>query len=48
MKFKPFNIMEVLDEMNFKSDNPKFSVYVHTSPQGKRYVGITSQQPEKR
>ena len=25
-----------------------YSVYVHTSPNGKRYVGITSQTPEKR
>ena len=30
-------------------DNEKeWCVYVHTSPLGKRYVGITSQQPEKR
>ena len=48
MKFKPFNIMEVLDEMNFNCENPKFTVYVHTSPYGKKYVGITSQIPEKR
>ena len=26
----------------------KWCVYIHTSPSGKRYVGITSQNPEKR
>lgn len=35
--------------MNFRSnDNPRFCVYVHTSPNGKRYVGITSQTPVER
>lgn len=34
--------------MNFKNADPVFSVYVHTSPHGKRYVGITSQPVEVR
>ena len=34
--------------MNFNKDNPKFCVYVHTSPSGKKYVGITSQQLKDR
>lgn len=48
MKFKPFDIVEVLDEMDFNKENSKFTVYIHTSPHGKKYVGITSQIPEKR
>ena len=25
-----------------------YSVYMHTSPSGKKYIGITCQEPEKR
>lgn len=42
-----FNIGEV-DQMNFKSYDSKFLVYVHTSPNGKKYVGITSKSCEER
>lgn len=36
--------LEVFDEMNFTDKQEhRFSVYVHISPSGKRYVGITSQ-----
>lgn len=28
--------------------NEKYAVYVHTAPNGKRYVGITSREPNKR
>lgn len=38
----------MLDEMNLSNPNPRFSVYVHTSPHGKRYVGITTQRPATR
>lgn len=34
--------------MNFKNKDPKFIVYVHTSPQGKRYIGITSRTAKDR
>ena len=34
--------------MNSKSYNNKFLVYIHTSPNGKRYVGITSKTPQER
>lgn len=34
--------------MNIKNQDPRFSVYIHTSPSGKRYIGITSQRPENR
>lgn len=47
-KFKPSNVIGVFDEMNFIRENQKFKVYIHTSPHGKKYVGITSQRPEKR
>lgn len=36
-----FNISEV-DHMNLKDANAKFTVYMHVSPNGKVYVGITS------
>lgn len=26
----------------------KWCVYIHTSPSGKKYIGITSQNPQKR
>lgn len=42
-----FNTGEV-DQMNFKSYDSKFLVYVHTSPNGKKYVGITSKSCEER
>lgn len=42
-----FNIREV-DQMNLKSYDSKFLVYVHTSPNGKKYVGITSKTCEQR
>lgn len=42
-----FNISEV-DQMNLKCYNNKFLVYVHTSPKGKKYVGITSKTCEER
>lgn len=29
-------------------DNPKYSIYKHTTPDGKIYIGITSVNPEKR
>ena len=28
--------------------NDNFCVYIHTSPSGKRYIGITGQKPERR
>ena len=31
--------------MNFSCRDPRFHVYIHTSPKGKRYVGITTQNP---
>ena len=35
--------------MNLNSSNSyKFLVYIHTSPEGKRYVGITSQSCQQR
>lgn len=30
------------------NNNGSWSVYIHTSPSGKKYVGITSQHPERR
>jgi len=30
------------------TETRNYSVYIHTSPSGKRYVGITSQKPERR
>jgi len=43
-----FNICEEVDEMNLKSYSELFKVYVHTSPSGKKYVGITSKPAEVR
>lgn len=44
-----FNDIEEVDDMNLKdADNRKFIVYLHTSPKGKRYVGITCVLPEQR
>ena len=42
-----FNIQE---DCNMKPSalDKKFVVYIHTSPSGKRYVGITSRSPEER
>ena len=34
--------------MAHKDNNRKYCVYVHTTPSGKRYVGLTSFSPEKR
>lgn len=42
-----FNTSEV-DHMNLSDPDKRFSVYVHVSPTGKVYVGITSAAPEKR
>ena len=43
-----FNIVEEVDDMNFKSYDSVFKVYVHTVPNGKRYVGITSKSTKVR
>lgn len=43
-----FNINEEVDDMNLKDSNSKFIVYEHVSPEGKRYVGITSRRPQER
>ena len=37
-----------VDHMNFKNTDPRFVVYIHTSPLGKRYVGITSRDTVER
>lgn len=42
-----FNLIEV-DEMNLECYDKKFTVYMHVSPNDKRYVGITSQEVEVR
>lgn len=39
-------IIEVQEDSQV--DEKKWCVYMHTSPSGKRYVGITSQKPEDR
>ena len=41
------DISEV-DQMNFNCYNREFTVYMHVSPNGKRYIGITSQEPKLR
>lgn len=41
------NISEV-DQMNFNCYDKKFTVYMHVSPNNKRYIGITSQNPKLR
>lgn len=41
------DISEV-DQMNFNCYDKKFTVYMHVSPNGKRYIGITSQDPKLR
>lgn len=39
----------IVKENNNSNKDKKFKVYMHTSPNGKRYIGITSQEnPEKR
>lgn len=38
----------MFDEMNFTNLDPEFVVYIHTSPKGKRYVGITSRDVHER
>lgn len=40
-------IVEV-DDMNLKDADARFTVYRHTSPNGKQYVGITSKPVEER
>ena len=35
---------KIIEEIN----NRCYTVYMHTSPSGKRYIGITSQKPERR
>lgn len=37
-----------VDEMNLKDKDATFLVYEHVSPDGKRYIGITSKRPEER
>ena len=37
-----FNSSTEVDEMNLKDPNALFDVYIHTSPDNKRYIGITS------
>lgn len=37
-----------VDEMNLKDKDARFLVYEHVSPDGKRYIGITSKRPEER
>lgn len=36
---------EIIEETN---NDRRYTVYMHTSPSGKRYIGITKQKPEKR
>lgn len=43
-----FNTYMEVDEMNLKSYNNRFQVYVHTSPKGKKYIGITSKSTTER
>lgn len=43
-----FNTCMEVDEMNLKSYNNRFKVYVHTSPKGKKYIGITSKSTTER
>lgn len=43
-----FNIDTEVDHMNLSCYDSKFLVYVHTSPKGKKYVGITSKSPQER
>lgn len=38
-----FNITTEVDEMNLLDKDVLFDVYMHTSPNNKRYIGITSQ-----
>lgn len=40
---------EIIETVQIETtDEKKWCVYMHTSPSGKRYVGITSQKPEDR
>lgn len=47
MKEKTEDIIEV-QESKPVDDEKKWCVYMHTSPSGKRYIGITSKKPEHR
>lgn len=47
MKDKIKEIIKVQSDTNI-DDERKWCVYIHTSPSGKRYVGITSKKPERR
>ena len=47
MKEKTEDVIEVQKEKQV-DDEKKWCVYMHTSPSGKRYIGITSQKPEDR
>lgn len=38
----------MFDEVNLSKEDPKFIVYIHVSPNNKRYVGITSQSTKAR
>ena len=43
-----FNMCEV-DDMNLSNSKQyTFSVYIHTSPKGKKYIGITCSKPQSR
>jgi group I intron endonuclease len=44
---KTEGVIEVQESLQV-DDEKKWCVYMHTSPSGKRYVGITSQKPESR
>lgn len=42
------NIDKEVDEMHLSSYDDKFLVYIHTAPNGKKYVGITSKSTHTR
>lgn len=45
MRFKIMEENKIIEKIN---NDRCYTVYMHTSPSGKRYIGITSQKPERR
>ena len=43
-----YNAIKEIQKEWFKIQEKKWTVYKHTTPNGKIYIGITSQKPEKR